>query len=204
MAADRARPTTRQRLAVRPARREDGEAIRGIYNEAVRTTTATFDTKPRPRAGQTVWLVHHDARHPVLVAVLEGRVVGWASLSPWSERRAYDGTAEISVYVGATWQNRGVGRLLITTILREGSRIGLHTVLARIAEGNPVSRRLHLSAGFSPVGVMHEVGYKFGRFLDVELMERSLGPAQDHARRGLEPTRPLPAVRRGGRLYRRR
>lgn len=168
------REATRRRTTLatlRPARVGDVSGIRTIYNEAIRTTTATFDTKPRSRADQLAWLQHHDTRHPVLVAEVGETLAGWAALSPWSERRAYDGTAEISVYVGEKWRNRGVGRTLVTELLALAPRCGLHTVLARIAEGNPASRALHLAVGFSSVGIMHEVGYKFDRFLDVELLE---------------------------------
>jgi L-amino acid N-acyltransferase len=160
--------------AVRRARPDDVELMRVIYNDAVRTTTATFDTEPRTLAAQRAWFGEHDERHPVLVAEFGGNVVGWASLSPWSDRKAYDGTAETSVYVASEWRRRGVGRALVSAILQEATRCGFHTLLARVAEGNPVSRALHLSAGFVPVGVMHQVGHKFGRFLDVELLELQL------------------------------
>ncbi len=156
---------------IRAAQRSDAEAMREIYNEAVRTTTATFDTEPRSLDEQVDWLDHHDATHAVLVAELDGTVVGWASLSPWSDRGAYDRTAEISVYVGSRWRGRGVGRALIRGILTAAQECHLHTILARVVVGNPVSRSLHVTAGFKPVGVMHEVGYKFDRFLDVELLE---------------------------------
>jgi L-amino acid N-acyltransferase len=161
-------------IHLRPALVADAERMREIYNDAVRETTATFDTEPRSLSDQVAWFEQHDVRHPVIVALLGDTVVGWASLSPWSERRAYDGTAEISVYVGAEWRRRGVGRALVAEILAAGARCRLHTILARVAEGNPVSRGLHLSAGFTPVGVMHEVGYKFDRYLDVELLELRL------------------------------
>lgn len=172
------RPSPTISPIVRVARHRDAARIREIYNEAVRSTTATFDTEPRSLADQILWLKHHDGRHPVLVAEAGRTLIGWAALSPWSDRRAYDGTAEISVYVDAKWRNRGVGRALIIELLAAGARRGLHTILARIAEGNPASRALHASAGFSSVGVMHQVGNKFGRFLDVEILERrtSLSP----------------------------
>jgi L-amino acid N-acyltransferase len=160
---------------IRPAVRTDADAMRQIYNEAVRTTTATFDTEPRSLEDQLTWLAEHDLRHPVLVAEEHGTVEGWVSLSPWSDRRAYDGTAEISVYVGVPWQNRGLGRALVSEVLTAAQRLGFHAILARVAEGNPVSRALHVSVGFVPVGVMHEVGYKFGRHLNVELLELRLG-----------------------------
>ncbi|MCI4353624.1 MAG: N-acetyltransferase family protein [Thermoplasmata archaeon] len=174
-------PNAPRRLpTIRTARVGDADRIRTIYNEAVQSTTATFDTEPRSLAEQVSWLKDHDGRHPVLVAELGPTLVGWAALSPWSERQAYNGTAEISVYVDPAWRNRGVGRALLTELLAEGSRCGLHLVLARIAEGNPVSRALHVVMGFSSVGVMHEVGNKFGRYLDVELLELRLAAAPAH------------------------
>lgn len=143
-----------------------------IYNDAVRTTTATFDTEPRAVAEQAGWLKRHGADHPVVVAETTRHVVGWASLSPWSDRRAYAKTVEISVYVHRDFRGRGIGRTLVREVLAAGASRGLHTVLARIAEGNPASLRLHRTAGFEPVGVMREVGFKFGRFLDVALLQR--------------------------------
>lgn len=174
MARLRARPAQAVPFKIRPARRADAEAMRRIYNDAVRSTTATFDTHARSARDQVRWLQGHDRRHPVLVAEARGVVTGWASLSPWSDRKAYDGTGEISVYVGRKWRHRGIGRALVQGILAAAIQNGFHLVLARVAEGNPVSRALHISTGFTTVGVMHEVGYKFGAFLDVELMELRL------------------------------
>ena len=167
-------PKSGSPITIRPARAEDAKAIAAIYKAAVRSTTATFDTEPRSLADQVSWLEHHDPDHPVLVAELEGVVAGWAALSPWSERCAYALTAELSIYIGETWRNRGIGRSLLKKLIALGRSHGLHSILARVAEGNPVSQRLHRSEGFRTVGLMREVGYKFGRFLDVELMQLSL------------------------------
>ncbi len=168
-------PKSGSALTIRPARIEDAEAIASIYNEAVRSTTATFDTEPRSLADQVSWLEHHDTGHPVLVAELGSVVAGWAALSPWSERCAYAGTVEVSIYIGESWRNRGIGRSLLRELVAVGRSLGLHSILARVAEGNPVSQRLHRSEGFATVWIMREVGYKFGRFLDVELMQLILG-----------------------------
>ena len=170
------RPTARASPTIRPAGPHDANAIREIYNEAVETTTATFDTQARSLPEQRQWLAHHGARHPVLVAEVHGAVVGWVALSPWSDRRAYDGTGEVSVYVGSRSRGLGIGRALLESIVLKARGLDFHTILARVAEGNPISRQLHVAAGFTPVGVMHEVGRKFGRFLDVELLELHLGP----------------------------
>ena len=84
---------------IRKAAIADLEAIREIYNEAILTTTATFDTEPKSADERLQWFQSHDERHPILVAVVDGKVVGWASLTPWSDRAAYDDTAETSFYV---------------------------------------------------------------------------------------------------------
>jgi phosphinothricin acetyltransferase len=112
------------------------------------------------------------------VAELSGVPVGWASLSEWSGRCAYADTAEISIYVKQEYRNKGVGKKLMSAIMREGERVGLHTVITRITEGNQVSIRLHEAAGFENIGVMREVGRKFNKLLDVRLMQR-IYPAKD-------------------------
>ena len=159
-------------FATRRATVADLKAITDIYNEAVVTTDATFDLETKTEEEQGIWLAGHDRMHPVFVAELDGTVVGWASLSEWSSRSAYAGTAEISLYIKEEFRGKGAGRKLLEDIMLEGEKVGLHTVLARITTGNNVSIRLHESAGFEQVGVMREVGQKFGRMLDVLLMQR--------------------------------
>ncbi len=158
-------------IEVRRARPGDASGIRRIYNDAVRTTTATFDTQPRTLRAQRAWLRHHGRRHPALVALRDGRLIGWAALSPWSDRKAYEGTAEVSVYVDRRSRGKRVGTTLLRALLEEGRKGRMRTLLARIAEGNPASLRLHAAAGFRRVGTMHEVGFKFGRWVDVDLLE---------------------------------
>lgn len=143
-----------------------------IYNDAILHTSATLDTQPKTEAEQRAWFEAHDARHPVLVAVLDGAVVGWTSLSRWSDRCAYSETAEVSTYVAEACRGQGIGRQLTAAIDAEARRVGLHTVLARIVQGNEVSLRLSQTFGFEPIGVMKEVGLKFGRRLDVHLMQK--------------------------------
>lgn len=158
-------------IVIRRANLADVEAITGIYNEAILTTTATFDTEPKSVDERTQWLQSHDERHPVLVADAEGLVVGWASLTRWSERQAYDETAETSFYVQASHRGRGIGRKLKSAIIEEARRLHFHTLIARIAEGSQESIHLNESAGFMHVGTLKEVGRKFGRLLDVHIMQ---------------------------------
>lgn len=159
-------------FTVRPAELDDLSAITEIYNEAILTTTATFDAEPKTEAEQRPWFTSHGPRNPVLVVELDGVVVGWASLSEWSDRCAYSGTAEISLYVKQEFRGRGIGRKLFEAIIQEGDKVGLHTVIARIAVGNNESIHLHESVGFEHIGIMREVGRKFGKLLDVCLMQK--------------------------------
>ncbi|MBL7166712.1 MAG: N-acetyltransferase [Dehalococcoidales bacterium] len=158
--------------SVRRAEPGDLGAITEIYNEAVLTTDASFDTEPKTEDEQRAWFIKHGPKHPIMVAEIDGTITGWASLSEWSDRRAYADTAEISLYVKEEHRSKGTGRRLLETIILEGEKVGLHSVVARIVAGNDVSVHLHESFGFEHIGIMREVGWKFGRLLDVVLMQK--------------------------------
>jgi L-amino acid N-acyltransferase YncA len=159
-------------LIIRPANPDDLIAITGIYNEAVLTTDATFDTEPKSVENQKEWFDSHNSRNPIIVAEIENTVIGWASLSKWSDRFAYSDTAEISVYVRDGYRGQGTGRQLIERIIQAGEEARLHTIISRIVAGNEESIHLHEVFGFEHIGVMKEVGIKFGRLLDVVLMQK--------------------------------
>jgi L-amino acid N-acyltransferase YncA len=159
-------------VKLRSARLEDLDAITEIYNEAILKTAATFDTEPKNYEDQKKWFDDHGSKNPILVAEQDGVIVGWASLSKWSDRCAYSDTAEISLYVRETHRERGIGRCLMEGIIKEGKKARLHTIIARITEGNESSLHLHRSVGFSSIGTMKEVGKKFGKRLDVHLMQK--------------------------------
>ncbi|MFB3891867.1 MAG: N-acetyltransferase family protein [Phycisphaerae bacterium] len=158
-------------MTIRPATEADLQAILDIYNDAVAKTVATFDTQPRTMADHRRWFAEHGRQHPILVAEEGGRVIGWASVSRYSGRCAYDGTAEASLYVEEAGRGRGVGRQLLGAIIAAGRQAGLHTIISRIAVGNDASVHLHEAFGFQTVGVMREVGFKFGRYVDVVVMQ---------------------------------
>lgn len=158
-------------LAIRPATVNDQHAIMEIYNEAVQNTTATFDTEPRTIEKQMEWWGMHKKNHPVFVAEEKGKITGWASLSPWSDRCAYDTTVEVSVYIHKDFRGRGIGSRLLEIVTLEGGKVGNHTVISRITEGNGSSIHIHEKLGYTHIGVMKEVGFKFGKFLDVFMMQ---------------------------------
>ena len=161
-------------LTIRLATSEDVGAIVEIYNEAVLNTTSTFDSEPKSAEQQLEWLKAHDERHPVIVAVIEQQVVGWGAISKWSDRSAYNQTGETSSYVSEKFRGRGVGRALKRTLIKEAKRLGYHTLLARVAEGNEASMYLNESLDFELIGTMKQVGLKFDKRLDVHLMQLML------------------------------
>jgi phosphinothricin acetyltransferase len=158
-------------IKVRPARGEDLPRILAIYNREVLVSTATYDTQLRTSTEHKQWFAHHGPAHPVIVAASGPVVCGWASLSPWSDRAAYNRSVEVSVYVAEESRGRGIGKQLLQSLVDAGRRLGHHALLARISADNTISVRLHESIGFSVVGTLREVGCKFGRMLDVCIME---------------------------------
>ena len=163
-------------LFVRLAGPDDAEAIRAIYNREVTGSTVTFDLRPRTVEDQLAWLDAHAGAHPAVVAVTGGAVVGFGSLSPYRDRPAYSTTVEDSVYVDAASRGRGAGQLLLAELVRLAGLHGFHSVMGRIVGGHEASIALHRRCGFELVGVEREVGRKFGRWLDVVVMQRLLGP----------------------------
>jgi L-amino acid N-acyltransferase YncA len=162
-------------VLIRTATAADAEALRTIYNLEVETSTATFDLVPRSLDEQLLWQRAREGAYTILVAVDDdSEIVGFASLSPYRSRPAYSTSAEDSVYVRRDAHGRGVGTALMTELVRQAADRGFHALFARIAGNNPASVALHTSVGFSVVGVEKEVGRKFGRWLDVTLMQRLL------------------------------
>ncbi|MGH9277148.1 MAG: GNAT family N-acetyltransferase [Acidimicrobiales bacterium] len=162
-------------VTVRLARPEDAEAIRSIYNPEVTGSTVTFDLVPRSPADQDGWLREHAGGHPAVVAVDgDGEVVGFGCLAPYRSRPAYATTVEDSVYVRRDQQRRGVGKAILAELVELATSHGFHAVIGRIVDGHEASINLHRSCGFELVGVEKEVGRKFGRWLDVVVMERLL------------------------------
>jgi phosphinothricin acetyltransferase len=159
---------------IRPATREDLPAILEIYNEAVLNTTATYDYEPRTLEHRIAWFDDHVKLHlPVFVAVDgQARIVGWSSLNRYQDRAGYRLTTENSVYVVADQRGRGIGRLLMPPLIDAAQTRGLHAILAGIDATNEASLRLHAAFGFERVACLKEVGFKFGRWLDVIYMQR--------------------------------
>ena len=167
-----------QPVEIRAARLADADGIREIVNYEILNGTSIFELEPRSLAAQRTWLQDRSGVHAVLVATPEDddddTVLGFSSLSPFHTRPAYNTTVENSVYVHQDHRGKGIGRALLLEIIGLAQTHGFHTVIARISGGNEASVAVHRSAGFEVAGVEREVGRKFGRWLDVTLMQLML------------------------------
>jgi L-amino acid N-acyltransferase len=163
-------------MQVRPATRDDLPAIHAIYNDAVLNTTASYDYEPRSFDYRVGWFDDHQKqRLPAFVAVdEESNVAGWSSLSRYHDRKGFQFTVENSVYVAASKRGCGIGSLLMPPLVDSARELGLHAIIAAIDAENEVSIRLHARFGFVTVGHFKQVGFKFGRWLDVVYMQRLL------------------------------
>jgi L-amino acid N-acyltransferase YncA len=159
-------------ILIRDAVEGDLEAINSVYNYYVLNSTCTYQTEPETMEARRVWFGAHGAAHPVTVAMEGGRVVGWGSLSPFHRRAAYSRTVEDSVYVDHGTQRRGIGRMLLADLISRAGRLGHHTIIGGIDGEQTASVGLHEVMGFTRVALLKEVGFKFGRWLDVIYMQR--------------------------------
>lgn len=161
---------------IRPATAGDLPAINSIYNHFVLHSTCTYQEVPSTAEERAAWLAAHGPEHPVTVAerVSGGEVIGWGSLSRFHARSAYRRTVENSVYVRHDLHRQGLGRALLEDLIVRGKAAGHHTILALIDASQGGSVALHRACGFETVGHLKEVGFKFGRWLDVVYMQRML------------------------------
>ncbi|MFF2556917.1 GNAT family N-acetyltransferase [Nocardia sp. NPDC058058] len=159
-------------MLVRDARESDLPEILAIHNNAIAETTAIWDTEPADLAERQAWF---DARTaagcPILVAEIDGAVAGYASYGQFRPKSGYRFSVENSVYVADRFHRRGVARTLMTELLERARRGDVHVMIAAIETSNQVSITLHEKFGFAIVGQMPQVGQKFGRWMDLTLMQ---------------------------------
>jgi phosphinothricin acetyltransferase len=158
-------------VSIRAAKSDDLHVINEIYNYYVLHTTCTYQEDPEPMDGRREWLARHGKSHPVTVAEQNGRIVGWGSLSPFHSRCAYRNTVENSVYVEHGFHRRGIGSMILKDLIDRGKAIGHRAIIALIDADQSGSIAMHERLGFQHVGRLKQVGFKFGRWLDVVYMQ---------------------------------
>ncbi|NMV39296.1 GNAT family N-acetyltransferase [Ralstonia insidiosa] len=164
-------------VSIRPATLADLPAIVTIYTQHVLFGSASFEVDPPDLTEMTRrFQALQDVGMPYIVAEADGQLLGYAYAGPHRARPAYRNTVEDSIYLDAAAQGRGVGTLLLQTLIAECQVRGFKQMVAVVGGGyeNPGSAKLHARCGFREVGVLEKVGYKFGRWLDCLLMQRAL------------------------------
>lgn len=155
--------------AIEPLQPPDWPEVRAIYVEGIETGTATFETDV---PDWDEWDRSHLPHSRIVARAEGGEITGWAALSPVSDRCAYGGVAEVSVYVGASGRGRGLGQALLDALIRESEAAGVWTLQAGMFAENAASIALHEKCGFRLVGVRERLGALHGAWHDVVLMER--------------------------------
>jgi L-amino acid N-acyltransferase YncA len=170
-------PHPAQHLIIRPSTEADLPGITGIYAHHVLHGTGTFETEPPSPADMAMRRADVLAKSlPYLVAEQGGQILGFAYCNWFKPRPAYRFSAEDSIYVAPDQAGRGVGRALMAELCAQAQRAGIRKLIAVIGDsGNLGSVGVHAAAGFTHVGVLKDCGWKFGRWLDVVLMEKPLG-----------------------------
>ena len=162
-------------VVIRPATRNDVPAILAIYNDAVATTTATWDHEPVTLDDR---LARFDAAQAngwaLLVAEQAGRVVGWGAWAPFRAKVGWSKTMEHSVYLAPDARGAGMGRLIMEALIDAARAYGVHVLIGVLDASNEASVRLHERLGFVEVARMPQAGFKFGRWLDATFVQMIL------------------------------
>ena len=163
-------------MEIRAAAEADLPAILAIYNDAVVNTTAIWNDDVVDLDNRRAWFAARGAQgYPVLVAEADGVVLGYASYGDFRPFQGYRFTVENSIYVAAEARGRGAGAKLLAALIDHASAAGKHVMVAGITADNAVSLRLHERHGFVETARMPELGFKFGRFLDLVFLQKRLG-----------------------------
>jgi len=159
-------------MLIRDAKKGDIEKINKIYNQVVKSSNVTFDLEPFSIEKQHNWYKKHKKEgYPIIVAEVDNIVVGWASLSRWSDKKGYDYTAENSVYVDKADRGQGIGYKLLKKLIEKAKQKNIKNLIALITEGNQGSINLHKKFAYEKVGNLKKVGHKFNQYYDVEIYQ---------------------------------
>ena len=159
-------------ISLRLATEEDLPGILSIYNDIILHTTAVYDYQPHSmEMRKTWWASKVKDKYPVFVAAEAEKIVGFSSIGPFRAWAAYKYSVENSVYVATEHRGRGIGKILLPPLITAAIERNLHVIIAGIDASNEASLQLHRHFGFKEVAHFRQVGYKFGRWLDLKFLE---------------------------------
>lgn len=161
-------------LRTRDATPTDAAAITIIYNQGIVDRIATLETEERAPEERLQWLTARGPRHPVLVAEVDGTVVGWGSLNQFNPRKAYDFVVDFSVYIERDWRGRGIGSALLHALIARARHLGYHKMVLSAFPWNTAGLALYEKHGFRTVGIYKEQGLLDGKWADTIVMEKIL------------------------------
>jgi phosphinothricin acetyltransferase len=159
------------KTSIRLANESDLTAINDIYNHYVLHSTCTYQEEPELIESRRRWFDQHDDKHPIIVAVEAGQVIGWGSLSLFHARSAYRHTVEDSIYLHHEFRGKGIGSLVLKDLISRARSIGHRVIIGGMDGDQTASMALHAKFGFERVAHLKQVGFKFNRWLDVFYME---------------------------------
>jgi Sortase and related acyltransferases len=152
---------------IRKANPDDAYDITLIYNHYIENSTITFETSPVSTEEMANRIADITEKYPYFVYEESGKVIGYCYVSSWKKKAAYNKTVESTVYIDKDFQGKGIGRALMHKLINDLKERSFHAVIACITIPNPISVKLHEDFGFRNVSEFREVGYKFGKWLDV-------------------------------------
>ncbi|MEH6990775.1 arsinothricin resistance N-acetyltransferase ArsN1 family A [Cytobacillus firmus] len=159
---------------VREARKADLVAILEIYNQGIEDRIATLETEKKDLSYMAKWFEQHQCRYCVLAAEIGGQVIGWASVNPYSSRCAYDGVADLSIYIAREFRGKGAGGKLLSALEKKARENKFHKLVLFTFPFNELGQSLYKKMGFREVGIFLNQGVLDGEFVDVMAMEKLL------------------------------
>jgi phosphinothricin acetyltransferase len=159
-------------ITIREATQEDLPAMLDIYNDVILNTTAVYDYQPHTLEMRQQWFENKQEQgFPVFVAEEAGIVCGFSTIGPFRNWAAYKYSVENSIYVASSARGKGIGKLLFPPIIKAAEKRNMHTIVAGIDATNEGSIKLHEQFGFVEVAHFKQVGYKFGKWLDLKFLQ---------------------------------
>jgi len=159
---------------MRTAKGSDVNRILDIYNQGIADRIATLEVEEKDVDYMTNWFSNRGEKYKVLVAEINNCVVGWVSLNPYSHRCAYQGVADLSIYMDRNHRGKGIGKVLLSGIEKEAIQSGIHKIVLFTFPFNQLGQDLYTSMGYREVGIFKEQGKIDGHYVDVMAMEKIL------------------------------